>query len=316
MADSGLEALPALFKLQHYGTPTRICDLTISPLSALFFASNVNEQAQSDGVVYIFKKESGVPYDGVELRAFSKVLTGEKQITDFTDEDKAILIPALQNNIIIQYNYNFSYTNPRAILQGGTGLLFGFSYTNGVISQCSEQGVEDIITEKLMIPASVKIEILKSLTQLGYSESILYNSLENIGDGNGVEFCETSREITSKATITKYIAKNRINSLYFDRDEFLRKVACENARLVMMYGHNTKIRLFFYYDENDIVENNWLCRTECDEAALYKAIWTKDYLQTRMRYMNEQASRGEVIGKFLILLNNLIPIYDEIVDNV
>jgi len=84
----------------------------------------------------------------------------------------------------------------------------------------------------------------------------------------------------------------------------------------MLCGHNTKIWLFFYYDENDIVENNWLCRTECDEASQYKVIWTKDYLQTRMRYMNEQASRGEVISKFHRLLNDLVPIYDEIVHSV
>jgi hypothetical protein len=43
--------LEALFKLQHYGTPTRICDLTISNLCALFFA--VSSDNNDDGAVYI-----------------------------------------------------------------------------------------------------------------------------------------------------------------------------------------------------------------------------------------------------------------------
>ena len=43
-----------LAKMQHYGIPTRLLDVSLNPLVAMFFATDVVEK-QSQGVVYIFK---------------------------------------------------------------------------------------------------------------------------------------------------------------------------------------------------------------------------------------------------------------------
>lgn len=74
MEASKLDSISALFKLQHYGTPTRICDLTISPLSALFFATSGKDTANSDGVVCVFRKECQRQITDRELQLFSKYL--------------------------------------------------------------------------------------------------------------------------------------------------------------------------------------------------------------------------------------------------
>jgi len=315
MAGSGLDALPALFKLQHYGTPTRICDLTISPLTALFFATNGEETIQYDGVVYVFRKDCGVNYSSLELGWISKVLSGNILPKDFTNQDATDIEAVLQKNLIIQYDFHFSYTNQRAMLQGGTGLLFGFSFDNGVISQNNKNGIEEYIKERVIIPSSVKQEILLSLRQIGYSETILYDSLENFSDDNEVELNEISSELGNRISFNKYVAKYSFSNLYFNRDVYLQKVGQLYNHLFSVYGINARIWINFYYDRNDEMHGNCLCRTVWDENAGYNFVWTKNYYQKRMIYMNEEASRSEVVERFSNVLNEMMPIYREIIQS-
>lgn len=51
---SGLNNFSKLVKMQHYGLPTRLLDMTINPLVALFFACYDNNQIGEDGKVFIF----------------------------------------------------------------------------------------------------------------------------------------------------------------------------------------------------------------------------------------------------------------------
>lgn len=70
--------ISTVFKLQHYGKPTRLVDLTISPLSALFFAVEDEEQEQYDGVVYVIRNNDGISHLRSELEIFSEALIKEK----------------------------------------------------------------------------------------------------------------------------------------------------------------------------------------------------------------------------------------------
>lgn len=60
---AGLTSLDKLAKMQHYGWPTRMLDVTINPLAALWFACSDNEHKDEDGFVYIFKTNIVLPYD-------------------------------------------------------------------------------------------------------------------------------------------------------------------------------------------------------------------------------------------------------------
>jgi hypothetical protein len=114
--------LEALYCARHQGKPTRICDLTVSPLSALCFAS---EDAEDDenGVVYILDKGQSIGTNSVEIRLFSTILTGDSQLNEATAET---LWDILTRNYIIAHK-DIIHSNERSFRQGGTGLLFGKS---------------------------------------------------------------------------------------------------------------------------------------------------------------------------------------------
>ena len=316
VATSELTPISALFKLQHYGKPTRICDLTVSPFSALFFAVDDEKQFDNDGVVFIIDKTEEIASTSELIDVFSQMLVSEDvELASklFTrDEIKS----AITRNYILQYNYKFSYTNKRAILQGGTGLFFGYSFSGETIKQCTNLGIEEYIKEKIIIPSAIKNKAKELLSQLGYTQDTLYGTFENSSGSIDFDFEETEREITAKASFYKYVAKYKVSGLFFDRDTLIKKIHNKYSELFKNYGRAVRIWLFFYYDDNDISHANWICRTEWRDAKPCSIKWTKDYFQTRLSHINEQASRQEVFGRFNTLLKELIPIYNSIASSV
>lgn len=305
--------LTTLFKLQHYGEPTRLLDLTISPLSALFFAIDSSNQEDKDGVVYVLDKSKAYSLESEELSLLSDFLI-KKDINSFDNiysfsEEQVKEI--LTRDYIIKYDYNFSYTNQRAILQGGTALLFGFEIVGDRLIRKSNRSIENLIIEKIIIPSRYKREIAYNLEKIGYTREILYGTFENESYID-LELENEEFNVYNNFDFYKVVATYKLDSLIFDRDNLIFLMEEIYESLFNKYGYNARIWLYFYFDKNDLVEGNFICRTQWNKIDKYKIIWERNYYLKRLRYMNEQISTEELINKFKPRVKKAIQINKDI----
>lgn len=134
-----------LSKLQHYGVPTRLFDLTIDPLTALYFAvEDISDL--SSGNVYLYQVK-GYSADSTEVRILSLLPTLDKltvenirseyktqfgnDINNITDES---IISTVNSPVILSFSEILQKSNPRLYSQKGTFLICGNKVNNNIIT--------------------------------------------------------------------------------------------------------------------------------------------------------------------------------------
>ena len=266
--------LASLFRLQHYGTHTRICDLSISNLSALWFA--VEGHTSADGAVFILDSTSAVDADGVEMNLFSKVFAGERNIATLQSElgDCGDARTILTRNCIVKHK-DMLFNNSRSFRQGGTGIVFGYGLKDGKLSLTDNTDISDFICEKIIIPCHVKQEIYNTLRKLGYSKDALYDESDGY-QAEDVSLIQEGFEAHKGIGISgmnyKIEGKYRVSTLYFEPGVLALKITRLYENLFAEYGNNAQIWTFYYFDENDIGNINWICRGEWDKEVGYKLV--------------------------------------------
>lgn len=196
-----------LVRAQHYSLPTRLLDVTLNPLVALYFACNDDSQAEKDGVIQIFNFSSNrvkfADSDTVSIicnlarlsdeerkeiseKFYEKRITTNpqreifrkipeiKRLMQFVRVEKSYFLDALNPDDLFRYFFVYpSKNNRRVIAQSGAFIAAG------LLEYKSPGTSKGFDLEKLHIPAESKINILKQLDSLNINSRSMFPEVES-----------------------------------------------------------------------------------------------------------------------------------------
>ncbi|EGT5209053.1 FRG domain-containing protein [Cronobacter sakazakii] len=196
-----------LVRAQHYGLPTRLLDVTLNPLVALYFACNDDAHHDANGVVHILDfDENRVRFsdsDTISLicnlarltdsektiinQEFRKVkswnedarvefrkLAPMKRLYQFIRGEKPYFTDSIRP--VDMFRYQFVYpakTNRRVIAQSGAFVVAGL-----LDYKAPGTTHKSFTTSKIVIPAEFKQKILEDLDVLNINSRTMFPEVE------------------------------------------------------------------------------------------------------------------------------------------
>lgn len=211
-----LTEFETLTKLQHYGLGTRLLDVTLNPLVALYFATEpaISYEKGGDKRYKLIEKDGVVFYQYSPWHSLNELCVRIAMALPFINFDASTTINSLMESMsenamisesevaflqqdnftyfvkYIQENYFIvsSYSNERLIRQSGAFVLptaikinkeQGVSFGNQVIEKSFRALNSEFMNEVLVIPSRYKSKIREQLDFFNINEATLFPELEH-----------------------------------------------------------------------------------------------------------------------------------------
>lgn len=196
---AGYDNFSKLVKMQHYGLPTRLLDVTLNPLVALYFACANNYDA--DGAFYYFSMPTFwqdnwavqivADYAVEHLNYMNDLIARERRRRqDYSTSDQKIKESIIHALGVPGHAVLPRSDNRRIQQQSGAFILFGMSFKRcepndfpaGYLPYCEldekHTGIICPVIKKIRIPGQNKKDILDELELLNIHEGYLFPELE------------------------------------------------------------------------------------------------------------------------------------------
>jgi hypothetical protein len=191
-----------LVRMQHFGLPTRLLDVTLNPLAALYFATETvgnKLEAESDGKVFIFniprirrkyfdsdtiscltnlanlsavEKELLLTNKDLPTREFNELKQVDRLI-QFIRVEKPFFRPMIKCEDLLTVQFVVPKLNNRRIIaQNGAFLLFGLEVEGRIVGEIKIQ------TWSWTVAKRSKESIRESLDKLSINESSLFPEID------------------------------------------------------------------------------------------------------------------------------------------
>lgn len=204
----GVTTFQCLVKMQHYGLPTRLLDVTSNPLVALYFACESHAEDDEDGEVLAFGYDiEAVKY--FDSDTVSVIANLSRRPADFVVPEPSLVEPPDADEAIRRFNANDSIKlllhdigsdkphflpkirredlqrvvcvkplldNPRIIRQEGAFLLFGCDQIKSEPARLEDS----TLIARLTINRDEKQNLRDQLRTLGITRATMYPEIEHV----------------------------------------------------------------------------------------------------------------------------------------